>query len=123
MPQKNKKKERRRHQRVPVEIPVEIASLSFKFKSLDSQCRVVNISCSGLYCQVNRFFPVFTTLDVTLLLEPTQPGNQKTEKVTCQGVVVRSEPSHPVKGCNEYRIAIFVPKGIPVHSLSGVIIN
>ena len=123
MSEKHDHKDRRRHRRLPVEIPVEIASISFQFKNMDSQSRVVNISCSGLYCQVNRFFPLFTKLNVTLLLKPTPEDNQNSGKITCRGVVVRTEPSHRVKGCREYRIAIFVPKGIPINSLSGVVIN
>ena len=106
-----------------MEIPVEIASLSFKISNKDAQCRVVNISCSGLYCQVNQFFPVFTTLDVTLLLEPTPKSKHKPNKITCRGIVVRTEPSRPTKGCEEYHIAVFVPDGIPVDTLSGVILN
>ena len=123
MSKKNDKKERRRHRRLPVEIPVELASISFRFQNMDSHSRVVNISCSGLYCQVNRFFPLFTKLDVTLLLKPKQEDNQDSGKITCRGVVVRTDPSHPVRGCKDYRIAIFVPKGIPIDSLSGVVIN
>jgi hypothetical protein len=123
MTEKHDKKERRKHPRMHVAIPVEIASLSFKFSSTDSQCRVVNISCSGLYCQVNRFFPVFTKLDVTLLLNSTPQGNDKVNKITCRGVIVRIEPSRPTKGCKEYRIAVFVPGGIPIDSLSDKITN
>ncbi|MGA1839455.1 MAG: PilZ domain-containing protein [bacterium] len=123
MTEKNDKKERRKHPRINVEIPVEIASLTLKFSSTDSQCRVVNISCSGLYCQVDRFFPVFTKLDVTLLLNTNLQGNGKFNKINCRGVVVRIEPSRPIKGCREYRIAVFVPGGIPIDSLSDKIIN
>jgi len=120
---KHQKKERRRHDRMPVEIPVEIASLSFKISNHDGQCRVVNISCSGLYCQIDRFFPVFTTLDVTFLLEPTPKNKDQKNKITCRGIVVRTEPSRLTKDCKEYRVAIFVPDGIPLDTLSGVIIN
>lgn len=123
MTEKDDKKERRKHPRIHVEIPVEIASLTFKFSSTDSKCRVVNISCSGLYCQVDRFFPVFTKLDVTLLLNSTQQGDDKFNKINCRGIVVRIEPSRPMKGCKEYRIAVFVPGGIPIDSLSDNIIN
>ena len=81
MTEKDDKKERRKHPRMHVEIPVEIASLAFKFSSTDSKCRVVNISCSGLYCQIDRFFPVFTKLDVTLLLNSNLKGNDKINKI------------------------------------------
>lgn len=123
MTEKDNKKERRKHPRMHIEIPVEIASLTFKFSSIDSQCKAVNISCSGLYCQVDRFFPIFTKLDVTLRLNSTPQRNDKVNKITCRGVVVRIEPSHPIKGCKEYRIAVFVPDGIPIDSLSNMIIN
>ena len=123
MTEKMDKKERRKHPRIHVEIPVEIASLTLKFSNTDSQCKVVNISCSGLYCQVDRYFPLFTKLDVTLLLNLTPQGNDKLNKITCRGVIVRIEPSRPIKGCKEYWIAVFVPGGIPIDFLSNKITN
>ncbi len=123
MREKNNKKERRKHPRIDIGIPVEIASLSFKFSSTDSQCRVVNISCSGLYCQVNRFFPLFTKLNVTFLLDSKLKGNHKVDKITCSGIVVRIEPSRLTKGCKDYRIAVFVPGGIPIDYISDKVIN
>jgi len=105
------------------EIPVEIASLSFKFSSTDSQCRVVNISCSGIYCQVDHFFPLFTTLHISFRLKPSGPGNSGEDMITCRGIVVRTEPPHQIKGCREYHIAVFVPNGIPIESLSDIGIN
>ena len=123
MSKRDTKKERRKHRRMHAEIPVEIASLSFKFSSTDSQCRVVNISCSGIYCQVDRFFPLFTTLHVSFRLKPSAREHSGEDTITCRGVVVRTEPSHPIKGCREYHIAVFVPNGIPINSLSDVTIN
>ena len=78
--------EKRHHPRVENNVPVKISSLA---GDLVTETR--NISCSGAYCRVNQFLEPMTKLQVTLLL-PVKKGDKiTTKKVTCGGVVVRTE--------------------------------
>ena len=61
-----------------------------------------NISSSGAYCTVNRFLPPMSKLQVRLEL-PTRPRTH----MTCQGVVVRTEPPEMKPKRSTYRVAIF----------------
>lgn len=79
--------ERRRHPRFESALPLKISK-----KGLDVITETRNISCSGVYCRVNKPLPLMSKIGLTLLL-PIQNGNKVcTEKIKCNGVVVRSEP-------------------------------
>ena len=65
-----------------------------------------NLSVSGAYCEVGRFFPPMTKFQIKLEL-PTRP---KPIRVRCQGVVVRVDPATaPIKdrGRRQYHMALF----------------
>jgi len=63
-----------------------------------------NISRSGAYCRVSRFLDPMTKLKIHLLLPMKKNGKSMTKKVSCEGIVVRVEPS-PLK--DFFNIAIF----------------
>ncbi|MFH1202300.1 MAG: PilZ domain-containing protein [Candidatus Omnitrophota bacterium] len=96
-------KEKRRHPRIEKNVPLKI-----KDEQFDIITETKNISCSGAYCQVNKFLPAMTKVRVTLLL-PLLSVNNKiiTKKIRCKGIVVRSEPDKPVLVNEKYSIAIF----------------
>lgn len=80
--------ERRKHPRTENILPLKISK-----KGLDVITETRNISCSGVYCRVDRPIPLMSKIGITLLL-PIYTGNKvKTKKIRCNGVVVRSEPT------------------------------
>ena len=84
----NSKIERRQHPRTKTTLPLKI----FK-KGLDVITETGNISCSGIYCQTNKPFPLMSKVGITVLLPIQRKNRFKTERVRCNGVVVRSEPA------------------------------
>jgi len=81
------KVERRGHPRTENILPLKISK-----KGLDVITETRNISCSGVYCHVDKPLPLMSKIALTLLL-PIQWGRKVcTEKIRCNGVVVRSEP-------------------------------
>ena len=91
--------ERRRHPRVKHNVPLKISS-----DEIDLVTDTHNLSCSGAYCQVSRNIEPMTKLKIHLLLPFKKKEKIVTKKITCEGVVVRSES---VSGENRYNIAIF----------------
>ena len=79
--------ERRNHPRLVSTLPLKISK-----KGLDVITETRNISCSWVYCRVNKPIPLMSKIGLTLLL-PIQSGRKVlTERISCNGVVVRSEP-------------------------------
>ena len=99
----NLEKERRKHPRTESALPLKISK-----KGLDVITESRNISCSGVYCRVNKPLPLMSKVGITLLL-PIQAGNKvNTKKIRCNGVVVRSEPLIMEKADAAYQnIAVF----------------
>lgn len=88
MPRKGKN-ERRRALRANAEIPLEIK----KEKGV-IEARTENISSSGAYCTLDRFVPLNTELNVSLILPDEDiKEEEKAKRVTCHGIVVRTEPT------------------------------
>ena len=91
--------ERRQHPRVVNNVPVKISCPLADFVT-----QTQNISCSGAYCRVNTYLEPMTKLGVTLLLPVKKNGKTATRKVSCNGVVVRSEN---IPNDKEFYVAIF----------------
>ena len=84
---KKVKIDRRRHPRTEKALSLKISK-----EGLDAITETRNISCSGVYCRVDKMIPLMSKIGLTLLL-PLYAGKKVlTEKVRCSGVVVRSEP-------------------------------
>lgn len=84
--------------------PRLINSIPLKIKSAAGDgfvTETVNISRSGAYCQVNSFIEPMTKLKLNFLI-PSRRGAGK--KISCCGVVVRTEPT---REDNHYNVAIF----------------
>jgi len=88
-----------------------------------------NLSCSGAFCRVSLRLEPMTKLKVHLLLPLRKSEKIVTKKITCQGVVVRSQA---VSGEEYYDTAIFFSDIAPkdsrtihefVESVSGRISN
>ncbi len=78
--------ERRKHPRIEKNIPLKLS-----WADADVVTETRNISCSGAYCRVSKYIEPMTKVEVTLLL-PVKKGHKvTTKKITCRGVVVRTE--------------------------------
>jgi len=91
--------ERRSDPRLANNVPVKICQ-----EDGDLVSQTQNISRSGAYCHVERFIAPMTKLKVHLMLTSPDEGRKKSRKISCDGVVVRSEPVANGKG---YNLAIF----------------
>ena len=92
--------EKRKHPRLEKVLPLKISS-----RQSDIVTQTKNLSCVGAYCSVNKPIPLMTKLKITLLLpEKTKRPQEKSSKVNCVGVVVRSEVTEQ-EGI--YNVAIF----------------
>lgn len=83
----NLKTERRGHPRTKTALPLKIFN-----KGLDVITQTRNISCSGIYCRTDKPLPLMSKVGITVLLPIQRKTKVKTEKIKCNGVVVRSEP-------------------------------
>jgi hypothetical protein len=91
--------ERRKHPRVANNVPLKICR-----EDGDIITETGNISRSGAYCKVSKYIEPMTKLKTYLLL-PVKRGSRKTtKKISCEGVVVRTES---VPGQDYYNVAIF----------------
>jgi len=64
----------------------------------------LNVSANGVYFASRAFIPLLTRLRVTLEL-PGEGG--ATSRVSCDGVVVRTEPETETKSAREYQVACY----------------
>jgi len=91
--------ERREDPRLEYNIPVKICQ-----EGGDLVSETQNISRSGTYCRVEKRIAIMTKLKIHLLLASVKNGKKDAKKISCTGVVVRSEPISDSKG---YSLAIF----------------
>ncbi len=91
--------ERRKHPRLENNVPIKICQ-----EDGDIVTESRNISRAGVYCRVQKPLGVMTKLKIHLLLPSQKNGKITTKKVSCQGVVVRTEP---IKGEDAFYAAIF----------------
>ncbi|MFH1093041.1 MAG: PilZ domain-containing protein [Candidatus Omnitrophota bacterium] len=102
MNDRNKNFERRINQRYDAKLPLSLGTEGFHFESTTK-----NISCSGVYCQIDFFLPLMTKLEVRMNLTIIE-NNKKVEKIfTTNAVIVRIDPEFDKSGCEEYHIALF----------------
>ncbi len=91
--------ERRRDPRLHKSVPIKISCDDGDFVSESG-----NISRSGVYCRVNQYIAPMMKLKIQLLLPMQSAGKKGNKKLSCRGVVVRSEP---VVSEDFYNVAIF----------------
>ncbi len=95
--------ERRGHPRVRAELSLKI---------IDRESVVItqaeNISCSGLYCKVDRLIPSITKVSMTLFIPVYSKARKRTrKKINIDGAVVRSELVNQNSSSDGYYTAIF----------------
>ena len=89
--------ERRKAPRLDKNIPVKICR-----EDGDLVTETANLSRSGVYCRVEKYIEPLTKLKIHLLIPLTKNSKIVTKKVSCQGVVVRTETVN-----DKYNVAIF----------------
>lgn len=80
--------ERRRHPRLDHRVPVKISS-----PEVDIVTETMNLSRSGTFCRINKYFAPMTKLKLNLLLPVRKNNKIVTKRIHCVGVVVRTENS------------------------------
>ncbi|MDR4510015.1 MAG: PilZ domain-containing protein [Candidatus Brocadiaceae bacterium] len=75
--------EKRKHRRIN-------ASILFKMKTkqLSLISETINVSCTGMFCQLDRYIPLHTEVEITLSL-PSKNKHKNFEYISCHGKVVR----------------------------------
>lgn len=91
--------EKRKDPRIDQNIPVKIST-----KEFDIVTESKNLSASGAYCVVDKPLELMTKLKIQLLLPLRKKNKTVVKKISCQGVVVRSQFQISK---NNYNIAIF----------------
>ena len=99
--------ERRRLPRVPRTIPLHLGHGTEELVAAS-----IDLSASGVYCQVSTHLPVMTKVQVTFVLPGEGQGPQP-RRITCTGVVVRVESVEPGEHGPSYRLAIFFTELTP----------
>jgi c-di-GMP-binding flagellar brake protein YcgR len=97
--------ERRKSVRIPAKLAMEIKISGKDLAHTES----INVSANGVYFSSPTYIPVLTKLEVKLSLP--SPGDvessESTQLITCEGVVVRSEPEQEKAGTSIYEIACY----------------
>jgi len=91
-------KERREHPRFPAQLPVQTAGPEGEFQLVTG-----DVSLGGIQCHAPHHIPEMTRMALRIEL----PFKQGSEWISPKGVVVRVEPSQPVPGHSDYRVALF----------------
>lgn len=101
---KDCKVERRKHPRITTQLPVELEQDTL---SITTETR--NLSCAGIYCQIQKPLPLMSKVAITMFLPWTSSnGVTARKKIKCEGVVVRSEPTILASAsCAHHNVAIF----------------
>lgn len=92
--------ERRQHPRIDKNVPLKISTAD-----IDLVTETKNLSRTGVYCRVNKYIEPMTKLKIHLLLPVKKGSKTTTKKITCHGVIVRSEAIS--KDNSEYSVAIY----------------
>lgn len=96
---KNTMQEKRKHPRLEKNIPVKICS-----DDMDFVTETTNLSCSGVYCRVNKYVQPMTKLKLHILLPVKKQNKITAKKISCSGVIVRSES---IPGNDDFCLAIY----------------
>ena len=91
--------EKRRHLRLEYNIPVKISS-----DAGDILTETKNLSCSGAFCRMTQRLEPMVRLKILLFLPLSKNDKVRSKKITCQGVVVRTQAA---AGEDYYDTAIF----------------
>jgi hypothetical protein len=92
---KFKGEDRRKHPRLDGNIPLKIYSDDF-----DIVTETTNLSRNGVSCRVSKYIEPMTKLKIHLLLSWKKKGKATSAKISCDGVIVRTESVPQQEGFN-----------------------
>ncbi len=95
--------ERRGSVRVPARLAMEIRVASGDV----ARAETVNVSANGVYFLSTFYIAPLTKLRITLELAMDPDHGGPRESVSCDGVVVRTEPDLPDEAVSEYQVACY----------------
>jgi hypothetical protein len=94
--------EHRKYPRINETLPFKIKTNHF-----DIVTDTINLSCIGVYCQVNKYIPLMTGLEIVMEI-PHVDKESEFEYIRFNGLVVRVEKvSFDANEHNAYNIAIY----------------
>ncbi len=85
-------KERRKFPRIESRLALQVEHVARSATERPMTTESVNISGGGICCQVRSYMEPATKVGMTLLLPSFGRNGQKTQVITCNGIVVRCEP-------------------------------
>ncbi|MBU1087884.1 MAG: PilZ domain-containing protein [Candidatus Omnitrophica bacterium] len=80
------KSDSRKHPRFIVVLPLQISTEEFTINTTSR-----NVSCSGVFCYVDRFIPIDTDVNVSMRVFDLSDGQKVQRTVKCKAKVVRIE--------------------------------
>lgn len=95
--------ERRKSVRAPAKLAMEVKLGGEGVGRLET----INVSANGVYFASPTYIAPLTRLEIVLVLPAAGPGPSRNRKVSCEGVVVRTEPETPSPNRDRYDIACF----------------
>lgn len=101
--------EKRRAQRVEARLNLEIQLPRADGSLEKASLQTINISSSGVYFRSDKFLEPMTKLAMRLDLSVPVDDGDGTElaPVSCEGIVVRTDPEAPSPECSQYESAVF----------------
>ncbi len=78
--------ERRRSPRLDHTVPLKLSN-----GDVEIVTETRNVSSSGVYCRVNTYIEPMTKLKIHLLLPVKKSNRISTKRISCHGIVVRTE--------------------------------
>jgi hypothetical protein len=95
--------ERRKSVRAPAKLAMEVKLSGEDFGRLET----INVSANGVYFASPTYIAPLTRLEIVLLIPEVGPGRSRSREVSCEGVVVRTQPETPGRSEDRYDIACF----------------
>ncbi len=97
--------DRRAHPRVEANLAGQLVTHAPATEAVVVRGR--NISCTGVYCHIDRFIPPFQKLRLSMILPIRDNGRIHNETIQLDGVTVRVEPDREDPDVLDYHVAIF----------------
>jgi hypothetical protein len=99
------KVDRRSHPRVEADIAGRLVTRTLSHEPVVVRGR--NISCSGVYCHIDRYIAPFQKLHLSMIIPIRENGRVHNEVIQLEGVTVRVEPETEDPDVLDYHVAIF----------------
>lgn len=79
--------EKRKNPRVKSRLPFEIGC---QYAAIKTETK--NISCTGVYCYVNRAVPIMSKVNIFMSIPLFEEDKIILKSITCEGIILRYDP-------------------------------